>query len=238
MRKTLAFALFAFAVLLALPALALDPRCESKPEHPSCQDDGEVPPEPTTTTLPPSDVAGTVGVIGCSNTFHAVSGYLDASTEDLLANTAYAGHTMTVWATDPLAWDEHYLPQRPGAGFEAAWLNLCERASSGLTKENVEIVLAKIWEIDPDIPVWISPLNFYETEDCVVTDGNQIPDEGAAIAEALVAAYPNIHLGPELGPLTPEMLRRDACHQNASGIAFNGEQLVEFFDQGLSLLVN
>ena len=191
------------------------------------------PPPTTTTTLPPApDAFDALGVIGCSNTHHAVTGYLDLSDLDLLVNTAYAGHTVEVWASDPLAWEEHYMSLRPVDGFDGVWLNLCERAEAGLTLENAEIVLAKVWEIDPGVPVWVSPLNYYETEDCEVTAGNQIPNEGAVIADSLTEQYEVVLRGPDLGPLTSEMLRRDMCHQNGAGMAFNGQQLVEFFDLG------
>lgn len=238
MRNTLGLVLSVLAfVALALPVVAADPRCEEMPEHPACGTPDEEPPPPppppTATTLPSDDPFDAVGVVGCSNTFHAVTGYSETSETDLLVNTAYAGHTVEIWASDPLAWADHYLPLRPEDGFDGVWFNLCERAEAGLTIENAEAVLATIWEIDPAIPVWVSPLNFYETEDCVVTNGNQIPEDGAVIADLLVEQYELVQRGPDLGPLTANMLRRDFCHQNSAGVAFNGQQLVDFFDPGL-----
>jgi hypothetical protein len=169
-------------------------------------------------------------VIGCSNTHHAASGYLEVSGADLLVNTAWAGYTVEYWAINSNGWDDHYLPLRPEDGFDGAWLNLCERAATGLTLENAEAVLAKIWEIDPRIPVWVSPLNFYEGEDCEVTNGNQIPTEGMLITDTLVATYELVKRGPDLGPLTVDHLRRDLCHPNRDGITFLGSQLQGFFD--------
>ncbi|CAN5821717.1 hypothetical protein BH23ACT4_BH23ACT4_12170 [soil metagenome] len=214
---------------VALPALASDPRCEEQPDRPQCQSTGETP-EPTTTTTMPTNPFDAISVIGCSNTHHAASGYLDISATDLLVNTAWAGHTVEYWAVNSDGWDDYYLPLRPADGFDGAWFNLCERVSAGLTLENVETVLAKIWEIDPGIPVWISPLNFYEGEECDVTNGNQIPDEGAVIADTLVAGYELVHRGPDLGPLTADHLRRDLCHPSRDGITFLGAQLQTFFD--------
>jgi hypothetical protein len=187
-------------------------------------------PEPTTTTTLPAAPPDAISVIGCSNTHHAASGYLDASEMDLLVNTAWAGHTVEYWALNDDGWVDHYLPLRPFDGFDGAWFNLCERASAGLTLENAETVLAKIWEIDPGIPVWVSPLNFYEGEECDVTNGNQIPNEGSIIADTLVANYEGVERGPDLGPLTAEHLRRDLCHPNRDGITFLGTQLQAFFD--------
>ncbi len=258
-RRLLATALLG-VLATALPALAADPRCDKQPDRPQCQSPEENPetttttstdaptttptqvtttttssvpdpdPEPTTTTTLPADPFDAVSVIGCSNTNHAASGYLEVSGSDLLVNTAWAGHTVEYWAVNSDGWGEHYLPLRPEDGFDGAWLNLCERAAAGLTLENAETVLAKIWEIDPGIPVWVSPLNFYEGEDCEVTNGNQIPTEGTVIADTLAANYELVESGPELGPLTAEHLRRDLCHPNHVGIDFLGTQLQAFFD--------
>ncbi len=232
---------------VTLPALADDPRCDNQPDRPQCESVDETP-EPTTTTsteppTTPTTVAGTttttlpadpfdaISVIGCSNTNHAASGYLDLSDVDLLVNTAWAGHTIEYWALNSNGWDEHYLPLRPEDGFDGAWLNLCERAAAGLTLENAETVLAKIWEIDPGIPVWVSPLNFYEGEACEVTNGNQIPNEGMVIADTLVESYELVERGPDLGPLGAEHLRKDLCHPDRDGITFLGTQLQTFFDE-------
>ncbi len=242
---------------VALPALANDPRCEQQPDRPQCQSMDDAPESTTTTTVAPtttstdetttttssdpdSDPTTTttlpkgphhaVSVIGCSNTHHAASGYLDVSSVDHLINTARAGHTVEYWAVNDAGWDEHYLPLRPEGGFDGAWFNLCERASAGLTLENAETVLAKIWEIDPGIPVWVSPLNFYEGEECEVTNGNQIPNEGSVIADTLAANYELVERGPDLGPLSVAHLRRDLCHVTREGITFLGTQLQTFFD--------
>lgn len=225
---------------LAGPVLALDPRCDQQPDRPFCQP-AEEPAPTTTTTLPqvttttasaplPTDPLEAISVIGCSNTNHATAGYLAASSNDVLVNTAAAGHTVEYWATEDAGWSERYLPMRPVEGYDGAWLNLCERAANTLTIANAEAVLAKIWEIDPGIPVWISPLNYYETEACLVTAGNLIPSEGAIIADALVAQYEDVFRGPDLGPLGDALLRADECHPNQAGIAFLGAQLVDFFD--------
>jgi hypothetical protein len=178
----------------------------------------------------PENPLDAVSVIGCSNTNHAVAGYLEASDIDLLVNTAWAGHTVEYWALRSDGWVEHYLPLRPEDGFDGVWFNLCERAEAGLTRANAEIVLAKIWAIDPGIPVWISPLNFYEGEECEVTNGNQIPNEGAIIADALAVEFDLVHRGPDIGPLTADQLRSDLCHPDQDGTVSMGAQLKAFFD--------
>jgi hypothetical protein len=238
-RQNIWLLIVALVVLsLAVPAWALDIRCETGSDRPQCQTPDTdttttttMPPQiTTTTTIPIPSGFGATSVIGCSNTNHAAAGYGDLSDLGHLINTAWAGHTIEYWATNTAPWDEHYLPLRPDEGFDSAWLNLCERADQGLTLENVELVLSKIWEIDPNIPVWISPLNYYEGEGCLVTNGNQVPTEGAVIADALVANDDLLMRGPDLGPLSDELLRADECHPNRSGTEFLGSQLVAFFD--------
>ena len=186
----------------------------------------------TTTTAPPT--AGRLGVIGCSNTKQAVDGYLQASTEDRLVNTAQGKASISRWA-DPgsQAW-VNYDRHRPYSG---VWLQLCERADNGnpdqgLIRAEVDAVLDLIWERDPGIPVYMSPLNFYgptNDPECRVTDGNFIPDQGAGLADDYSDSDPLIHRGPDLGPLTSAMTS-DNCHANTTGIALLGAQLVEWFD--------
>lgn len=90
-------------------------------------------------------------------------------------------------------------------------------------------IINRIWAIDPGIPIFLSPLNFYPNELCSVTNGNQIPNEGAIIADYLAGVLADVFRGPDLF-LTVAQLRADQCHQNSAGIVANGLQLKEFFD--------
>ena len=219
--------LVGLGVILAVPVLALVDNCDVNPTQSHCLDsenssDDVSSPSPSGLTA--------IAAIGCSNTDLAVAGYLDQSELDRLVNTAAGGETVERWANTTDNWEEHYLPNRPEDGFDAAWLNLCERAREGLSRANVVQQLERIWELDPGIPVYISPLNFYAGEECRVTAGNQVSDNGAALADALVEEFDDIYRGPDLGPLGAGDLREDLCHPNQDGVAVLGAQLVDFFD--------
>ena len=248
--------LLAIGVIMVLSVPALAGRagpCANHPEDPRCQTSTTttLPPTttttapPTTTTTDPSTTTTTVPTtttttivmvgqdiagIGCSNTLQTINAYLSQSSEDSIIGVAAGGHTIGDWA-NKRDWDSRYLGFRPSTGYTGAWLQLCERASAGLTLENIETILANIWESDPGIPVWISPLNFYVDETCAVTAGNLIPNVGAVFADLLTATNPLVHRGPDLGPLSDNQLRRDDCHPNSAGENLLGGQMVGFFDE-------
>ncbi len=174
----------------------------------------------------------TMGSIGCSNTVQAVNAYTAASSEDQLFNTARWGTSLEQWASprNQRPWAE-YDAQRPSAGYVGTFLNLCARVSkrSGLptmTQAHVDAVLAKIWERDPGIPVYVSALNSFTDEGCPTSGGNAIPELGAVLAAATVAAYPLVEAGPVLGPI-----EGSPCHLTSADEALIGSQMVAFFDQ-------
>ena len=172
----------------------------------------------------------TIGAVGCSNTNQAVMGYLEVSTVDSMINTAQGGQAMREWmVASGGPWDR-YEAMRPAAGFSAVWLNLCQRAADGLDQTIVDTIIANIRARDPDAPIIISPLNFYEEESCAVTNGNEIPNAGATLADDTASTDPDVFRGPDLGPFPTSMLRDDECHLNAAGITRAGEQLQTFFD--------
>lgn len=180
----------------------------------------------STTTDPPSapsDIAG----MGCSNTNQIIDGYDSQSSQDRIVNLGRGGRTVTAWATDPRSFND-YDKNGP---YNAAWFHLCELASNGLTSQNIDTVLAELWDRDPNLIVYMSPMNFYTTEDCRKTGGNQIPNEGAVLADQYAAAYADVLRGPDIGPLTPAMTTSDRCHLNTTGQVFAGDQLKEFFDE-------
>ena len=191
-------------------------------------------PPTTSTTVPGSDGGSAIAGLGCSNTKDALSdpgGYLDQSDQDNLIVVAAGGHTVGGWANNKRgSWDSRYLGFRPAAGYDGVWFHLCERAKSGLTKANIVTVLENIWVADPGIPVWLSPMNTYSGVYCSVTDGNSIAEQGDALIDELATEYGNVHRGPDTGPLTGSMVRRDDCHPNSAGVALMGGQIMEFFD--------
>ena len=170
-----------------------------------------------------------IGVIGCSNTRQATEAYRFLSNVDSLVNTAQDGQGISEWANDSNPW-RRYDELRPVQGYEAAWVNLCELAEVGLSQDDVLKVIEKVRRRDPDAAIYLSPLNFYESEDCRLTGGNTIPDQGAGIADAVSATETGVSRGPDLGPLAHSDLAEDVCHLNISGQELVGTQLVEFFD--------
>lgn len=168
-------------------------------------------------------------MVGCSNTEQAVAGYLNVSDQDHLVNTARGSATIARWANpSSQAWNR-YDQNRPPSGYTAAWVNLCERAETGLSSSNIDSVLSLIWARDPNIPVVMSPLNFYTDDDCPASGGNTIPDQGAVFADQYAAANPLIVRGPDLGPLN-DSHTTDNCHLNTTAQALVGYQLAGFFD--------
>lgn len=178
----------------------------------------------------PVTLGSAIGVVGCSNTNQATQGYLEQSAKDLLINTAQGGQAMTEWAVGAGGPWDRYERQRPTQGFSAVWLNLCQRAGDGLSQGLVDTVIANIRRRDPGAPIVISPLNFYETEDCPATNGNEVPNAGKGIADHTAAADPTIFRGPDLGPLPPSHLSTDRCHLNDTGRRLVGQQMVAYFD--------
>ena len=179
---------------------------------------------------PPDAGLTAISAIGCSNTHGSVDGYTRVSNKDLLVNTAAGGVETWEWAQTSRPW-ERYDSFRPGDGYDGAWLQLCQSVRTGdPTQSDVQAILNQIWSRDPGIPVYISPLNFYETEDCGATGGNHIPQVGATLANQMAASSSDVFRGPDLGPLTVGLVDSDACHANTEGYTFLGTQLAAFFD--------
>lgn len=141
---------------------------------------------------------------------------------------ATGGDTISWWAGSSNGWTKQYLPNGPYTG---AWINLCEKAVNGLTENNIQAVIDKIRLYSGDIPIWVSPLNFYVGEGCAATNGNEIPNAGAVLADQFAASDPLVFRGPDLGPLGAGQLRSDNCHPNSAGASLVAGQLVEFWDE-------
>lgn len=178
----------------------------------------------------PMDFGTAIAAVGCSNTRQAVEGYLQVSSQDRFINTAQGGQAMREWSQPSGGPWDLYESMRPASGYSAVWLNLCQRAADGLDQSVVDTVIANIRARDPNAPIVISPLNFYVEESCSRTNGNEIPNAGAALADATAANDPGVFRGPDLGPLGPALLRSDHCHLNTAGITFVGQQMRRYFD--------
>lgn len=196
----------------------------------------------TTTTVGPSSGVGVgapIGVIGCSNTHQAVDGYRDLSSLDLLTAGELGGGSINRWGNPN---DSGYATywgffdqRRPASGYTGVWINVCLKGGqhdgtlSDTIKGWVEHTVEQVKVRDPDIPIWISGINFY-TYACEAT-GALGPVVAAAAADWAAGALPGVSRGPDLGPLEEsDTVRRDMCHLNANGQALIGSQLVVFFD--------
>ena len=181
-------------------------------------------------TATAADTAGSVGVIGCSNTLQATQAYLDASDADVLALTARWGTSLEQWASsrNQRFW-EQYDALRPAAGYDAVWLNLCARVSKRtgeptMNQGHIDAVLAKIWERDPGALVYVNPLNTFTDEACPTSGGNAVPVLGDGLADATAATYPLVERIPNLGPI-----EGNPCHLTETDKTLIGAQLVAVF---------
>ena len=171
-----------------------------------------------------------IATIGCSNTRDAVSGYLDVSDQERLIRTAQSGVETRDWANLDEPW-VLYDQERESSGYESVWLNICQTTQTGEpTANEVLLVVDRIWDRDPNIPIFISGLNYFETEECELTDGNYIPDVAAKLANMLVLTNDLFLRGPDLGPVPADFIS-DGCHFNRAGEEFVGQQLADFFDE-------
>jgi chitodextrinase len=205
--------LFVFLLGLLVPAAsALDPLAN--------------PPFPT----------DSVGFVGCSNAEQHVFGYRMASTLDQIAYYDTGGMEINVWGDTTnkkhdIAWSR-YDGARPATGFEAAWVLLCIREEHRDSAEaDLTEVISQIRSRDPDIGIYVSPMNQYE-------EGHVCSVLGAGSFEFSQDlanwAYANLGVltGPTTGPLTASQLRYDGCHPNSAGMQFVGGQMVDWFDNG------
>ncbi len=199
----------------------------------------------TTTTsnvseTPPDVGDGVLGVVGCSNTGQSVEGYHDLSDADLLTAGDLGGGAISLWG-DPSNGDystywNFYDTRRPADGYAGTWVQLCIRTGEHLgafdsdEQEWVTHIVEQIQARDPGIPVWISPLNFYDGVVCEAV-GVEGPAISAETADWAASALSGVFRGPDLGPLTQSDLGvRDNCHPGREGKLLVGAQLVAFFD--------
>ncbi|MET0832213.1 MAG: hypothetical protein ABWY62_07495, partial [Acidimicrobiia bacterium] len=180
--------------------------------------------------------AGSVGVVGCSNTAQHVQGYLEASALDQMPLYPMGGLSIDVWGDSAAtgyagAWDR-YDDARPATGYHAAWVMLCIRVED-VHDPNLLLthMVSQIRLRDPGIPVYVSPLNAYEEGHVCSRVGVDGVTKGAAAVEWGIANLA-VQAGPVTGPLTLDLLAIDGCHLNGSGIDFVGDQLVAWFDEG------
>ncbi|HJR91863.1 MAG TPA: hypothetical protein VJ938_05450 [Acidimicrobiia bacterium] len=182
---------------------------------------------------------GSIGVIGCSNTAQHVDAYLPISGRALLANVGnLGGGTLARWYANEGDYWEKYDKRAPVEGYGATWIQICLRATENpegvFTATHVgwiRGVVAEVRQRFGNIPIFVSPLNFYEgAEGCLATGprGQAVTVEVADWAAANLGVF----RGPDTGPMDVDQLASDGCHLNASGQTEAGRQLVRFFDGG------
>jgi hypothetical protein len=178
--------------------------------------------------------AGTLGVVGCSNTAQHVRGYLTASVIDQMPYYPMGGLSLDVWgdpdvASHPAAWGR-YDASRPSDGYQAAWVMMCLRAND-VHDPNILLteVVDQIRSRDPDIPVYVSPINEYGAGHVCSRVGPDAFATGLATVSWGVANL-GIDPGPVTGPLPTGLLGLDLCHLNSSGVTLVADQLVDWFD--------
>lgn len=193
--------------------------------------------EPVT---PPAQGEDQIGVVGCSNTDQSVTGYSELSSLGRLIPGDLGGGTASIWGNPGnKSYSEYwamYDSRRPAEGLSDAWVQICLRTNDhGGAFDQSEMdwishIVEQLQLRDPDISVWVSPLNFYEGVVCdaVGPDG---PGIAALTADWAAANLSGAFRGPDLGPISAnQTAQRDNCHLNESGRSLVGSQLVEFFD--------
>ncbi len=206
---------------------------------------------PTTTPPPPVAAgtaalagtvpAGSIGVVGCSNTSRAVNGYLVVSEYDLLAEGGLDAGSMGIWGRPgSVQYDRFwgaYDDRRPSSGYAGTWVQLCprDRQHSGVFDDShkafVEHIVWAVHQRDAGIPIWVSGINTFEDGLVCETAGVEGPAITAEAADWAAATIPGVSRGPDLGPMVAAHLDPgETCHPNAEGRLFLGSQLAAFFD--------
>lgn len=198
-------------------------------------------PKPSGPAPDPTSVAGPIGVIGCSNTDLAVTGYTDVSSVDKMTTGDLGGGSESNWGNPSddrygVYWGI-YDSRRPADGYPAVWVQVCLRTSehNGAFDADEQAwtthIVEQIHSRDPGIPIWISGINSYADGTVCSAVGVDGPAIAAETSDWAAANLADVFRGPDIGPLQPEHIGvRDDCHPNSSGQQFLGQQLVAFFD--------
>ncbi len=177
----------------------------------------------------------TVGVVGCSNTQNALTGYEQVSTKRLLwakddtigNGSTYSGKSISEWsAPGSVAWDIFDAALAAHPETSAIWWELCVRAGSGDTNATVDAIVSLIRQRLPNVPIYASALD--ATPGCGVGD----PARSQQFVDYLVAKG-SVERGPVMTALTSSQTDAGGCHANDVGKPIWGQDLVDFFDLGI-----
>lgn len=183
-----------------------------------------------------------IGVGGCSNTTDFLEKYPRYSTVDNVwhQNVQMGGGHLAAWADitgEGVPYWNIFQSNLQTYGAHSAWFMMCIRTAwtspDGMTFEQQAMITTVVNHIrsltSPNFEVYISPLNSYIDNDCSahgpygVANATELADWAAASGLGL--------RGPDLGPLTPEMVSADNCHPSSLGKKLGAEQIAAFFDQ-------
>jgi Bacterial Ig domain len=199
------------------------------------------PPKPDRPPLPPlspSDLAGPLGVVGCSNTVQHVEGYSAVSALDKFWSVPvidYEGGVITSWGAGGTSQWQPFEAKVAASPPTAVWLQICLKGNdvSPLPmslEQQVDLTysIERLNGLLPGSPVIVSPLNGFADGGCLQTGVFGQPNT-VALADWAVAENLAVR-GPKTGPLPLNMLATDKCGLNDAGKLFVGAQLVDFFD--------
>jgi len=176
-----------------------------------------------------------IGYIGCSNTIDSVIGYhsIAGNLNRFWPPYKTGGGSIEQWAQSSSSYWNAYKTELASYGQPPlVWVQLCENyVARPTTYTSVESALAILKQLSPRTTIYISAINVYNpltlcrlmgTNGQGETDTNSWRDRAVAAGLA--------RLGPEMGPLTAQILIDDQCHPNSAGKALLGNQLKTFFD--------
>ncbi len=177
-----------------------------------------VPPPPP--TGPP---AGTVGYLGCSNTWMTVDGYHRGHGAGRVWRTLpFGGGSIDQWVEGSHYWAD-FDAELAAHPVSAVWWHVCMRPISG--QADVERVLSELRRrIGPSVPVYATKMATYSDPSmCTMAAVSQ----SATIVDDLVTRD-LVEPGPMLHEITPATTT-DGCHPTTALADLDGDNLAAFF---------
>jgi hypothetical protein len=183
---------------------------------------------------PDESETGTIGYVGCSNTWMSVEGYHTAGGELFWeADSNYGGGNVTTWAEGAEEGNEYWRlldkHLRDHDNTEAIWWQLCIRETQNPTLEEAESILSAIRERLPEATIYVSAIPGYPDEICPLTSTEGV-ERSNALRDELLAEHPDLKAGPIIDPMTADKTMPDKCHIKPAARESVGQELRAFFD--------
>lgn len=183
-----------------------------------------------------TNAGGMVGAVGCSQTNDIFGGIYGLGVDGFWSRgstTGYSGGALYEWAEGQGGYWSNFssaLASHPQT--TDIWIELCLRNPDhpSATAEDLaagEAIVAQVRELAPSVTVWVSPYNDYVGVECVLA-GPYGYDVAEDIADHLVSTGQAL-AGPDVGPLTADLVGSDGCHANVEGGLFQAQQVIDFF---------